>query len=64
MAAGELAEAVEAAPSNSTDESASYACRKIVPAMSALRELGDKLESIVDDAVWPLPAYREMLFIR
>jgi glutamine synthetase len=24
----------------------------------------DKLELLVDDANWPLPKYREMLFIR
>jgi glutamine synthetase len=24
----------------------------------------DKLELIVDDELWPLPKYREMLFIR
>jgi glutamine synthetase len=24
----------------------------------------DKLEMIVDDELWPLPKYREMLFIR
>ena len=24
----------------------------------------DKLELIVDDSLWPLPKYRELLFIR
>jgi glutamine synthetase type III len=24
----------------------------------------DKLEAIVDDAQWPLPKYREMLYLR
>jgi len=24
----------------------------------------DKLEEIVDDQIWPLPKYRELLFIR
>ncbi len=32
--------------------------------MVELRKLGDKLELTTDDANWPLPAYREMLFIR
>jgi glutamine synthetase len=32
--------------------------------MSELRKAGDKLEGIVADDLWPLPTYREMLFIR
>jgi len=36
---------------------------KVIPAMAQVRELGDILEHIVDDATWPLPKYREMLFI-
>lgn len=31
--------------------------------MSKLRELVDSLEQIVDDQKWPLPKYREMLFL-
>jgi glutamine synthetase len=37
---------------------------KVVPAMSALRETGDKLETMVAHDVWPLPTYREMLFLK
>ncbi|HVS71190.1 MAG TPA: glutamine synthetase III [Phycisphaerae bacterium] len=36
----------------------------IIPAMKAVRELGDKLETIIADDLWPLPTYREMLFIK
>jgi glutamine synthetase len=36
----------------------------VVPKMVELRTLGDKLESIVADDLWPLPTYREMLFIK
>jgi glutamine synthetase len=32
--------------------------------MAELRKHGDKLETIVADDLWPLPTYREMLFIR
>jgi glutamine synthetase len=35
----------------------------VIPAMQAVREAADALELIVDDALWPLPKYREMLFI-
>jgi glutamine synthetase len=31
--------------------------------MAKLRELVDSLEQIVDDQKWPLPKYREMLFL-
>jgi len=36
----------------------------ILPAMKAVRDLADKLETIVADDLWPLPTYREMLFIK
>jgi glutamine synthetase len=32
--------------------------------MAELRRVGDKLELMVADKYWPLPTYREMLFIR
>jgi len=36
---------------------------KVIEATGALRQVVDKLEGIIDDAQWPLPKYREMLFI-
>ncbi len=36
----------------------------VLPAMNALRDVVDKLEVIIADDLWPLPTYREMLFIR
>jgi len=36
----------------------------VLPAMSAVRTLGDKLETMVADDLWPLPTYREMLFLK
>ena len=36
----------------------------VVPAMLALRETADQLETILPDDLWPLPTYREMLFIK
>jgi glutamine synthetase len=43
---------------------ARYFRDKVVPAMEALREAGDALECIIPHDVWPLPTYREMLFIK
>ncbi len=36
----------------------------IAPMFDVIRRQIDKLELIVDDACWPLPKYRELLFIR
>jgi len=36
----------------------------VVPAMNALRDAGDQLELLVPHELWPLPTYREMLFIK
>jgi glutamine synthetase len=35
----------------------------VIPAMNAVRAAADCLEGLVDDSIWPLPKYREMLFI-
>jgi len=37
---------------------------KVLTGMLAVREQADKLETIVADDLWPLPTYREMLFIK
>jgi glutamine synthetase len=36
----------------------------VFPALNAVRAAADALEGLVDDALWPLPTYREMLFIK
>ncbi|MCD8301782.1 MAG: glutamine synthetase III [Prevotellaceae bacterium] len=36
----------------------------VAPLLESIRYHVDKLEMIVDDELWPLPKYREMLFIR
>lgn len=37
---------------------------KVKPLFDAIRESCDNLEQLVDDAMWPLPKYMEMLFVR
>jgi glutamine synthetase len=44
-------------------EAISY-CDNVVPYFEVIRYNVDKLELIVDDELWPLPKYREMLFTR
>ena len=36
----------------------------IIPAMAAVRSVADRLEKVVPDDMWPLPTYRDMLFIK
>jgi glutamine synthetase len=43
---------------------AKHARDKVIPAMNAVRAAADTLEDMVADDLWPLPTYREMLFIK
>jgi glutamine synthetase len=63
-ALAELDERAASQPHGSILPHAKYQRDKLLPAMAELRRWGDKLEEMVDDAHWPLPTYREMLFIR
>jgi glutamine synthetase len=47
-----------------TEKHAKFFRDKVVPAMAALREAGDGLECVVPHDLWPLPTYREMLFVK
>ncbi|KUG21790.1 glutamine synthetase type iii, glnn [hydrocarbon metagenome] len=38
-------------------------CSKVKPKMDELRENVDELENLIDDELWPLPKFWEMLFI-
>ena len=60
-----LNKAIENAHGKNNPESAARAFADVVsPAMSALRVYCDQLEAVVPDDLWPLPKYREMLFVR
>ena len=45
-------------------ELAEYARDSQLAALAKVREVGDKLERIVADDLWPLPKYSEILFIK
>ncbi|MBS4057560.1 MAG: glutamine synthetase III [Bacteroidales bacterium] len=45
-------------------EKANAYCYKVKPYFEKIREHVDKLEMLVDDQEWPLPKYRELLFIK
>lgn len=54
----EEAEGIEDVPGKAT-----YFASDIMPAMSDIREVADYLEEVIADDLWPLPKYREMLFL-
>jgi glutamine synthetase len=49
---------------STTYKHAKYMRDTVIPLMSTLREYGDTLELSVPSSYWPLPTYREMLFIK
>jgi glutamine synthetase len=38
--------------------------RELKPAMAELRQVGDTIETLVAADVWPLPTYRDLLFLK
>jgi glutamine synthetase len=48
----------------SVEKHAKYFRDKVIPLMAKLREAGDGLELNIPHERWPLPTYREMLFIK
>ena len=48
---------------NSEAKAQSY-CTKVKPYFEAIRYHSDKLELLVDDEIWPLTKYRELLFTK
>lgn len=44
-------------------EKAEYYCNKVKVKMEEIRVMVDELETIMDDSLWPLPKFWEMLFI-
>jgi glutamine synthetase len=59
-----LAHELDHAGSASAEGHARHFRDRVVPAMAALREVGDQIEQLVPHELWPLPTYREMLFTR
>ncbi len=46
------------------EKHAKYMRDKVVSAMAKLREVGDEIEVLTPHELWPLPTYREMLFVK
>lgn len=45
-------------------DKADHMRESIIPAMAAVRKWGDELEKMVPDDLWPVPTYRDMLFVK
>jgi glutamine synthetase len=43
---------------------ARYIKAKVGPAMARVRELADALEQVIAADLWPLPTYRDLLFLK
>jgi len=50
--------------SNGVESHARHMRDQVIPAMQALREVGDQIELLTPHDSWPLPTYREMLFVK
>ncbi|MGE0593117.1 MAG: glutamine synthetase III [Vicinamibacterales bacterium] len=49
---------------SSAEKHAAHMRDKVVPAMEKLRLTGDQIELLTPHEVWPMPTYREMLFVK
>ena len=43
---------------------ANHMQENVIPAMAEVRAVVDRLEAVVPDDLWPLPTYRDMLFVK
>lgn len=59
-----LTTAIEKEEFNSTEAHLSFLAGDVCGLMLEVRAAADALEGLVPDSVWPLPKYREMLFIK
>jgi glutamine synthetase len=60
---GALEEAL-ANPPHDTHGHLHHCADTLMPLIGSLREAVDGLETLVDDQLWPLPTYQELLFVR
>jgi glutamine synthetase len=60
----ESANLKENTPEDPLEEHARYMHDVVFAAMGAVRDVADQLERMVADALWPLPKYSEILFIK
>ena len=54
----------EAKAMSDSQKQAEVYCTSVIPLFDSIREASDDLEMMVDDELWPMTKYREMLFTR
>ena len=59
-----LAQVVEIPDGLSAKKQCYYLLETVIPVMVETRKIGDAIEHMCADDIWPLPTYQEMLFIR
>jgi glutamine synthetase len=59
-----LEQALAATPHAHGEAQLRHCADQLMPRLQQLRQAVDGLEGVVDDALWPLPSYQEMLFVR
>jgi glutamine synthetase len=59
-----LEHAIAHVPHGTLHDETVYLRDHVLTAMKEVRKNSDELEGVVADDYWPLPTYREMLFIR
>ncbi len=64
QAAGALLATIDRHDFESTEQHMRFCADTVRPLMDEVRLHADALEAVVADDLWPLPKYREMLFIR
>lgn len=64
VALDNLRDAVLSVEGNSVMERATQVEKKVIPVMDEIRDAVDFLERYTADDYWPLPIYREMLFVK
>ncbi|MDO6562824.1 glutamine synthetase III [Amphritea sp. 1_MG-2023] len=60
----QLSAALETEAFESTEAHMQFLANDVCTLMETVRSAADTLETLVDDSLWPLPKYREMLFIK
>jgi glutamine synthetase len=55
--------ATEGSSIDELDKKAKFYAYEVVDSFAEVRKVCDKLEELIDDQIWPLPKYREMLFL-
>jgi glutamine synthetase len=63
-ACGELAAGLQGDHEGSLATQMQHCAHGLLPLMGAVRHAADALENLVDDDLWPLPTYQELLFMR